>query len=108
MVRILRFARTSSCRARELSMVAVFVIAMVVMVAVFVVALIAMGRLSAKWAAEQRKFEASLVKNLPPDVQADMKPIQPGLVTSVAITVVVLPIIVAAIVAGFTATGKAR
>jgi len=41
-------------------MVAVFVVALIVMVAVFVVALIALGRLSAKWAAEQPNFEASL------------------------------------------------
>jgi len=85
-------------------MTAVLVVAMIVMVAVFVVAMIALGRLSAMWAAEQPNFEASLAKNLPPDAQADMKPSQPGLVTSVAITVVVLPIIVA----GLTATGKAR
>jgi len=85
-------------------MVAVFVVAMIVIVAVFVVAMIALGRLSAKWAAEQPNFEASLAKNLPPDVQAGMKPIQPGLVTSVAITVVVLPIVLA----GLTATGKER
>ena len=83
---------------------AVFVVAVIVMVAVFVVALIALGRLSAKWATEQPNFEASLAKNLPPDVQADMKPRRLGLVTSVAISVVVLSIFVA----GLIATGKAR
>jgi hypothetical protein len=104
MMRIPCFTRTSSFRDKELSVTAVLVLAMIVMVALFVVALIGLGRLSAKWAAEQPSFEASLAKNLPPDLQANMKPIQPGLVTSVAITVVALPIIVA----GLTATGKAR
>jgi hypothetical protein len=84
-------------------MTAVLFVACIVMFAVFVFALIALGRLSAMWAAEQPKFAASLVKNLPPDVQADVKPIQPGLVASVAITVV-LPIILA----GLIATGRAR
>jgi hypothetical protein len=93
-----------SCRAKEISMTAVLVVALIVMVAVFVTALIALGRLSAKWGAEQPKFEASLVKKLPADVQADMKPRQPGLVTSAAIAVVVLPIFVASL----TATGKTR
>jgi hypothetical protein len=103
-MRILCFIRTSSFRSKELSMTTVLVVAMIVIVAEFVIAMIALGKLSAKWAAEQPNFEASLAKNLPPDVQTDMNPIQPGLVTSVAITVVVLPIAVA----GLSATGQAR
>jgi hypothetical protein len=104
MVRILCFTRTSNCRAKELSMVAVFVVAAIVMFAVFVVAMIVIGK---KWSGEQatvQQFKASLAKKMPPDVQADMEPRQLGLVSAVAIVVVVLPIFVAF----FTATRKAR
>jgi hypothetical protein len=86
---------------------AFLLIAIIVMVAVFVVALIAMGGLFGKSFAEQaniQQFQASLVKRLPPDVQADMKSGQLGIVISLAIALIVLP----SIVAGLIATGKAR
>jgi len=85
-------------------MVAVLVVVLIVMVAVFVVAMIATGRLSAKWAAEQPKFEASLVKNLPPDVQADMKPKRLNVLSFVVIAALAFSITVA----GSTATGNVR
>jgi hypothetical protein len=71
-------------------MTAGFVVAMIVVVAGFGAAMIALGRLSAKWAAEQANFEASLAKNLPQDVQAEMKPGQLGCATSMAIIAVFL------------------
>jgi len=86
-------------------MTASFVFLLVVMVAVFVVALIVMGWLFGKSSAEQasvQQFQARLAKHLPPDVLADMKSGQLGRVTSVAIALVVLPIIVA----GLITTGK--
>jgi hypothetical protein len=83
-------------------MVAVFVVAGVLMVAAFVVALVVIGRKARAEQARIQQFQASLAKNLPPDVQADMKPGPLGPVTSVAILVVVLPIVVA----GMITTGK--
>ena len=83
-------------------MTGVFVAALIVMVAVFVVGMTVIAK---KLTAEQvgvQQFQASLAKDLPPDVQADMKPRQLGLVTSVAIAVVVLSIFVA----GLTTTAK--
>ena len=83
------------------------VVALVVMVTVAVVALIGMGLLFGKSSGEQasiEQFNASLVKHLPPEVQADVKSEQFGRVTSVAIAVVVLPVLVA----GLITTGKAR
>ncbi len=83
------------------------VVALVVMVTVAVVALIGMGLLFGKLSGGQasiEQFNASLVKHLPPEVQADMKSGQFGRVTSVAIAVVVLPVLVA----GLITIGKAR
>ena len=83
------------------------VVALVVMVIVAVVALIGMGLLFGKLSGVQasiEQFNASLVKHLPPEVQADMKSGQFGRVTSVAIAVVVLPVLVA----GLITTGKAH
>ncbi len=83
------------------------VVALVVMVTVAVVALIGMGLLFGKLSGEQasiEQFNASLVKHLPPEVQADVKSGLFGRVTSVAIAVVVLPVLVA----GLITTGKAR
>ena len=83
------------------------VVALVVMVTVVVVALIGMGLLFGKLSGEQagiEQFNASLVKHLPPEVQAYIKSGQLGRVTPVAIAAVVLPILVA----GLITTGKAR
>ncbi len=71
------------------------------MVALFV-ALIVVGWLFGRSSAAQASVEpveARLVKHLPPDVQAEMKPRQPWLVISVVIAdVVVLPIIGAGLI----------
>ncbi len=71
------------------------------MVALFV-ALIVVGWLFGRSSAAQasvEQVEARLVKHLPPDVQAEMKPRQPWLVISVVIAdVVVLPIIGAGLI----------
>jgi hypothetical protein len=85
-------------------MVAVFVVAVIVMLAVVGASAFVIARKSSGEQATVQQFQASLAKNLPPDVQADMKPRRLGLVTSMAISVVVLPIFVA----GLIATGKAR
>ena len=92
-------------------MTALDAFSLIVMVTVAVVALIGaligMGLLFGKLSGGQasiEQFNASLVKHLPPEVQADMKSGQFGRVTSVAIAVVVLPVLVA----GLITIGKAR
>jgi hypothetical protein len=85
-------------------MAAVFVVALIVLFAVFVVAIAVLAKKSRGDQASIQQFQASLVKNLPQDVQADMKPGQHWRVTSVAIAVVVLPFVVY----GFITTGNSR
>jgi hypothetical protein len=107
-MRILCFIRASSFRSKELSMTASFVF-LAAMVS-FSVALIVVDRLFGKSSAAQasvEQVEARLVKRLPPDVQAEMKPRQPGLVISVVIAVVaVLPIIAAGLITTGTPNAK--
>jgi len=75
---------------------------MIAMVALFGASAIVIGRKARGEQARVQQFQASLARSLPPEVQADMKPRPLGLVTSVAILVVVLPIAVA----GMITTGK--
>ena len=74
-------------------MTAVHFVAMIVMSVGFVVATIVIGKKSSAGQASIQQFQASLVKHLPPDVQADMKPRQLGPVIFVAILVVVATIV---------------
>ncbi len=79
-------------------MLAVFVVASIVMVAVVGASAFVIARKSSREQAAVQQFQASLAKNLPPDVQTDMKLRPLGPVTSVAILVVVLPIVVAGMI----------
>jgi len=54
---------------------------------VFLLCLILKGWFSGRTFTGDKEFKASLAKNLPPDVQADMKPRQLGVLTIVAITI---------------------
>jgi hypothetical protein len=81
MWRILCFASTASCLARELSMAAVVVL--------IALAWIAIDFLEIGARVRVRRGQASLAKILPPDVQADMKPKLLHLVTVLTFAAVI-------------------
>jgi hypothetical protein len=83
MWRMFCFTHTASCRARELTMVTMFVVVLIA------IAWIVIWVLGFAANARVREGQASLAKNLPPDVQADMKPKLFHLVSGLAFAAVI-------------------